>query len=164
VNHFTGDFGTRIAYWFGRDVGSFVLQDGCHVRDTKLNGKVAAFTLGDVLCPDPGDVLDAVGTDLTVRGRIVYLSDRGSSRDQFAIVDVAGVHAPLVVPVSRLTFEAETPADQPRPAALMPEGSQLEASGSDDTGRPNGRRADAGESSRNRSANGRLTESSAMQD
>jgi hypothetical protein len=103
-----------------------VLQDGCHVRDTKLNGKVAAFTLGDVLCPDPGDVLDAVGTDLTVRGRIVYLSDRGSSRDQFAIVDVAGVHAPLVVPVSRLTFEAETPADQPRPAALMPEGSQLE--------------------------------------
>jgi hypothetical protein len=126
VNHFTGDFGTRIAYWFGRDVGSFVLQDGCHVRDTKLNGKVAAFTLGDVLCPDPGDVLDAVGTDLTVRGRIVYLSDRGSSRDQFAIVDVAGVHAPLVVPVSRLTFEAETPADQPRPAALMPEGSQLD--------------------------------------
>jgi hypothetical protein len=100
-----------------------VLQDGCHVRDTKLNGKVAAFTLGDVLCPDPGDVLDAVGTDLTVRGRIVYLSDRGSSRDQFAIVDVAGVHAPLVVPVSRLKFEAETPADQPRPAALMPEGS-----------------------------------------
>jgi hypothetical protein len=53
VNHFTGDFGTRIAYWFGRDVGSFVLQDGVTCATQSSMEKWPRSPLATCSAPDP---------------------------------------------------------------------------------------------------------------
>ena len=68
-------------------------------------GTVASFTIGDVVCPDAAQVLRQTGPELTVSGKVVYLSDSGARKNHFAIVDVGGIHAPLIVPVSRLRAE-----------------------------------------------------------
>ena len=68
-------------------------------------GTVASFAIADVVCPDAAQVLRQTGPELTVSGRVVYLSDSGARRNHFAIVDVGGIHAPLIVPVSRLRAE-----------------------------------------------------------
>ena len=68
-------------------------------------GTVASFTIGDVVCPDAAQVLRQTGPELTVSGKVVYLSDSGARKNHFAIVDVSGIHAPLIVPVSRLRAE-----------------------------------------------------------
>lgn len=68
-------------------------------------GTVAAFAIGDVLCPDASEVLRHAGPELTVQGRVLYFSDGGTSRDQFAIVEVEGIHTPVIVPVTNLRLE-----------------------------------------------------------
>lgn len=65
-------------------------------------GTIASFTVGDVACPDAMQVLRQTGPELAVSGKVVYLSDWGDQKNYFAIVDVGGIHAPLIVPVNCL--------------------------------------------------------------
>ena len=68
------------------------LQPGASVR----------FCLADVMCPDQKDLRAHLTERLEINGRIVLLSDMGETRDVFAVVDVPGISAPLVVPVDRI--------------------------------------------------------------
>ncbi|MBN2210497.1 MAG: hypothetical protein JW709_03795 [Sedimentisphaerales bacterium] len=68
------------------------LQPGAQVR----------FCLADVMCPDRQDLRAHLTERLRLSGRIVLLSDMGEKRNFFAVVDVPGISAPLVVPVDRI--------------------------------------------------------------
>ena len=61
-----------------------------------------SFRLRDVICPDRLQVLQQIAADLEVAGEVVFLSDRGTDRDRFAIIEVEGIASPLIVPVERL--------------------------------------------------------------
>ena len=80
-------------------------------------GTIATFTVGDVSSPDAFQVLRQAGPELEVRGTVVYLSDRGQEKNHFAIVDVGGIHAPLIVPVSRLRMTESSTVQAARPFA-----------------------------------------------
>ncbi len=70
----------------------------------KLNtGHQVAFQLADVICPDFDQIMAQLGPDLAVAGEVTLLSDRGDDADHFAVVQVSGVHVPLIVPVGKLT-------------------------------------------------------------
>ncbi|HEY3242362.1 MAG TPA: hypothetical protein VGM03_03340 [Phycisphaerae bacterium] len=76
------------------------------------------FTLGDVVCPTALTVLQQIGPDLVVAGRITCFSDSGERRDHFAVVQVEGVFTPLIVPVSKLrTTSRSLPGGAHAPAA-----------------------------------------------
>jgi len=66
------------------------------------SGAKVTFKLQDVVCPDLTPVFEHVGPEFLVTGQVSYLSDCGEQRDHFVIVDVNGMHTPLIVPVARL--------------------------------------------------------------
>jgi hypothetical protein len=73
------------------------------VQPNKLiSGQSVALKLKDAVCPNLAETIRAIGPDLAVTGSIVFFSDGCERKDHFAIVEVAGIHAPLIVPVSAL--------------------------------------------------------------
>jgi hypothetical protein len=95
-------FGTPIAQDVWRDTRS----EEFAVDRVVKTGTVASFSIRDVAYPDAMQVLGQVGPELTVVGEITYLSDGGDGQGCFAVVEVGGIHAPLIVPVSRLRLES----------------------------------------------------------
>jgi len=82
------------------------------------SGTQVRFRLRDVLTPDLERILEEVTPELEVTGEVMFLSDCGSQREQFAIVSMGGTMSPLVVPVDRLCRvvidrnQAESPASR----------------------------------------------------
>lgn len=74
--------------------------------------RLCSFRLGDVLCPEPRQVLVQLTPELEVSGEVVFMSDQGQQPDRFAIVNVEGILSPLIVPTERLRGEGnlDTPA------------------------------------------------------
>lgn len=62
-----------------------------------------AFRLIDVVCPDFEQVVNQLGPELRVTGQVAFVSDRGTQKGCFAIVDVSGIHTPLIVPMALVT-------------------------------------------------------------
>ena len=62
-----------------------------------------AFRLIDVVCPDFDQVVNQLGPELRVIGQVAFVSDQGAQEGCFAIVDVSGIHTPLIVPMARVT-------------------------------------------------------------
>jgi hypothetical protein len=81
---------------------------------------MVAFKLKDAVCPRLSDALQAVGPDLEVRGEIVFFSDGGERRHHYAIIEVGGIHTPLIVPVDRLEAAAGESASRRRGSAETP--------------------------------------------
>lgn len=79
-----------------------------------------SFRLGDVICPEVGQVLDQVGPELRVCGEVVFFSDRGDDQAHFAIISTPGVESPLIVPVSKLVAAASEPRATPDEALGLP--------------------------------------------
>lgn len=71
------------------------------------SGTRCKFRLADVICPDRQQILSQITPDLEVGGEIVLLSDGGTEPQQYAIVEVPGIAAPLIVPVSRIQQNGE---------------------------------------------------------
>ena len=65
-------------------------------------GECVRFALGKVICPGIDELCRQIGSDLEIEGQIVFLSDYGKLRQHFAIVQVKGIHIPLIVPVENL--------------------------------------------------------------
>ena len=65
-------------------------------------GTQVRFPLSTIVCPEKDLVVEQVTDRLEVTGKIVYLSDAGEKRDYYAIVEVGGIHTPLIVPVDQL--------------------------------------------------------------
>jgi len=66
------------------------------------SGTWAVFSLADIACPSPLNIVSEIGPELTVRGQIAYFSDCGDESDHFAVIRVEGIYAPVIVPVARL--------------------------------------------------------------
>jgi len=67
-------------------------------------GTTVAFKLADVVCPDFQQVVEPIGPELAVAGDVAFISDNGVDKGRFAIIEVKGVHSPLIVPVEKLNI------------------------------------------------------------
>ncbi len=52
-----------------------------------------------------GQIANQLGPDLAVNGEVVLLSDSGSQKMKFAVIDVQGICTPLIVPVRMLNAD-----------------------------------------------------------
>ena len=66
------------------------------------SGETVRFALGKVICPGLGELYKQMGSDLEIEGQVVFLSDYGKVRGYFAIVQVKGMHVPLIVQTENL--------------------------------------------------------------
>jgi hypothetical protein len=71
------------------------------------NGSIASFNVADVVCPDLLQITNQIGPELEISGEVDYLSDGGDPSRKFAVINVPGIYAPLIVPVERLRALAE---------------------------------------------------------
>ena len=62
-----------------------------------ISGQSVVFQLKDAVCPDFSESVRAIGPELLVTGNIVFFSDGCDRKEQFAIIEVAGIHTPLIV-------------------------------------------------------------------
>ncbi len=69
--------------------------------DVNVNSS-KVFRLKDVFFPEGDEIISRATPDLKLRGRIIDFSDSGQRKKEFAIVQVEGIDAPLVVPVEKL--------------------------------------------------------------
>jgi hypothetical protein len=67
------------------------------LRDQKVQ-----FKIRDVYHPDPTQVLADLYGDDFLTGKVVALSDSGMQKDAFAVVEVEGIEALLIVLVERI--------------------------------------------------------------
>ena len=65
-------------------------------------GRSVRFAMGKVICPGLDELCEQISSDLEVEGQVVFLSDYGKIRGHFAIIQVKGIHVPLIVPVESL--------------------------------------------------------------
>jgi len=70
------------------------------------SGSQVSFQLRDVLTPDLERILEEITPELEVAGEVMFLSDGGKEKGQFAIVSLGGTMSPLIVPVDRLSQNA----------------------------------------------------------
>ena len=80
-----------------------------------INGQEVVLKLKDAVSPDLADMIRAIGPELRVTGNVVFFSDGCDRENCFAIVEVAGMHTPLIVPVDCLESAARTEPGQPLP-------------------------------------------------
>lgn len=68
----------------------------------QMQDREVLFRIQDVYVPEATQILVRLhGRDL-LRGRVVDFSDRGEEPKAFAVVEVAGLGDPVVVPVSKI--------------------------------------------------------------
>jgi hypothetical protein len=65
----------------------------------ELKGQWVEFAIKDIYFPVPEIVLAALHGDDVMSGEIIDVSDGGSSEAAYAVVKVAMLHEPLVVPI-----------------------------------------------------------------
>jgi hypothetical protein len=71
------------------------------------SGTRCKFRLSDVICPDKQQVVSQITPELEVSGEIVLFSDGDNEPQQYAIIEVEGIVAPLIVPIARLQATTE---------------------------------------------------------
>jgi len=74
--------------------------------DTQLKNRWVSFRILDVYIPDPAKILmDLHGGDI-LQGKVIDLSDNGSEKEAFLVIEVKGIEQPVIVPSGRiLDFE-----------------------------------------------------------
>jgi len=60
------------------------------------------FRVRDVYIPDPQEVLSELHGNDILQGRVVAVSDNQTPDGYYAVVEVAGMREPLVVPMKRI--------------------------------------------------------------
>ena len=67
-----------------------------------IRNRLVNFKVRDVYIPDAREILvELYGNDI-LQGRVLDLSDSGTAKDAFAVVEVEGVSHHVVVPVERI--------------------------------------------------------------
>jgi hypothetical protein len=74
--------------------------------DTQLKNRWVSFRILDVYIPDPMKILvDLHGGDV-LQGKVIDLSDNGTEKEAFLVIEVKGIEQPVIVPSGRiLDFE-----------------------------------------------------------
>ncbi|HUW33895.1 MAG TPA: hypothetical protein VM223_19990 [Planctomycetota bacterium] len=83
-------------------------------RADLLLNTTKVFRLRDIFFPESDDVIRRTTAELKVRGRVIDFSDSGSSKNEFAIVQIEGIDGPVVVPVEKLRTIWEEEEDEPQ--------------------------------------------------
>lgn len=65
-------------------------------------GAKVSFKLGQIVCPDRDDLFLNLTDELELTGTISFVSDNGRDDGQYAIVEVPGLSAPVIVPAEKL--------------------------------------------------------------
>ena len=81
------------------------------------SGACVRFTLSRVVCPDFDEVCRKTDSNLEVEGRVVFLSDYGKVQKHFAVVQVKGIHVPLIASVEDLQL-GDIAEAQPRKVTI----------------------------------------------
>jgi len=68
----------------------------------EIQGVWVHFAIRDIAFPTPDVVLHVLHADDVVTGRVVDVSDSGTTPDAFVVVELAGLEQPVVVPVARI--------------------------------------------------------------
>jgi hypothetical protein len=68
----------------------------------EIQGVWVHFAIRDIAFPTPDVVLHALHADDVVTGRVVDVSDSGSTPNAFVVVEIAGLEQPVVVPVANI--------------------------------------------------------------
>jgi hypothetical protein len=70
--------------------------------DIKLKNQWVSFRILDVYIPDPAKILiDLHGGDI-LQGKVIDLSDNGTEKEAFLVVEVEGIEQPVILPASRI--------------------------------------------------------------
>lgn len=69
---------------------------------TDLTDRLINFRVTDAYMPDPREILSELHGDDVLQGRVLDLSDSGTDRCAYVIVEVEGVSHHVVVPVERI--------------------------------------------------------------
>jgi hypothetical protein len=70
----------------------------------ELINRRVRFKLRDVRIPDVAELLATLYREQVVEGTIVDVSESSDTREEFAVVQLAGMDKPVVVPVGLVDF------------------------------------------------------------
>jgi len=70
-------------------------------------GQKVKFKLKDVHLPSIQDVLNRMTPDTELKGCITLLSDRGTSKSAYAVVEVRGILMPIIIPAASIMPAAQ---------------------------------------------------------
>ncbi len=68
----------------------------------KLLNQQVHFHIRDVYVPEPAQILAELHKKDLLRGTVVDLSDKGSEKGAFVVVEVEGLSNPVVVPAAKI--------------------------------------------------------------
>jgi hypothetical protein len=71
-----------------------------HVPD--IRNRLVNFKVRDVYIPDPREILVELYANDILQGRVLDLTDTGTTKQAFAVVDVEGVGRHVIVPIERI--------------------------------------------------------------
>ena len=66
------------------------------------SGTAVNFRLSDAQCPEADELLENITGRLEVTGRVLYLSDSGTKKQHYAVLEVDGIMSPVIVPVDQI--------------------------------------------------------------
>jgi hypothetical protein len=70
--------------------------------DIKLKNQWVSFRILDVYIPDPVKILMNLHGGDILQGKVIDLSDNGTEKEAFLVVEVEGIEQPVIVPASRI--------------------------------------------------------------
>jgi hypothetical protein len=82
--------------------GARSISGAAKSSDTQLKNRWVSFRILDVYIPDPTKILmDLHGGDV-LQGKVIDLSDSGTEKEAFLVIEVEGIAQPLIVPAGRI--------------------------------------------------------------
>lgn len=82
--------------------GARSLSKAAKASDRQLKNRRVRFRILDVYIPEPAKILmDLHGGDI-LQGQVVDLSDDGTEKDTFLVVQVEGIEQPVIVSARRI--------------------------------------------------------------
>jgi len=67
-----------------------------------LRNHRVTFAIRDVRYPEPAIVLAVLHLDDLLQGTVIDMSDNGSEKEAYAVVEVKGIKQPVIVPTQRI--------------------------------------------------------------
>ena len=67
-----------------------------------IRNRLVNFEMGDIYMPDPRDVSLELHAHDILQGRVLDLTDSGTTRRAFVVVEIDGVAGHVIVPMERV--------------------------------------------------------------
>jgi hypothetical protein len=67
-----------------------------------IRNRLVSFKVRDVYIPDPREILVELYANDILQGRVLDLTDSGTTKEAFVVVEVEGVGRHVIVPIERI--------------------------------------------------------------